>query len=101
MQKKKWSKFAIWGFILSIISILILTISFYTPRDTVFLGKLMFIFWILSFLICFVSIVFCLVGIRDTIKRKLAGKPLAIIGIIINAVALAHALWYIFKPSYA
>ncbi|OYT38283.1 hypothetical protein B6U82_00230 [Candidatus Pacearchaeota archaeon ex4484_31] len=96
MRKK--SKSAILGFVLSMLSFLILTASFYIPRDSVLLGKVMFVTWVLGFFVCFVSLIFCSIGIKETIRRKLAGKSLAIAGLIIDIAALIHALWYVFKP---
>jgi len=94
MPEKKWSKLAVWGFILSIISLLATPFFWVRPStilDTQWLSMVCYLAmacWVLS-------LIFCLIVIK---KEKF--HKLATIGLVIDLIAIAVVISYFIKSMF-
>ena len=82
VEEKKYSKLAIWSFLLSVLSLLL-----FIP--TILLG---IPFVSLCFLLLPLSLIFGILGLKSINKSELRGKALAIVGITVSGVFIVLVL---------
>jgi len=107
MVKKSWSKFAIWGFIFSVLYVLIInlfslgitlslkklsSLSEYQAGGIVFaiplIQKIYAAFYLIVSIVIVLAIIFSLIGIKTAKKYKLRGDGLSIAGLSIALMGL-------------